>query len=139
APELFGACVADVGVLDMLRFHKFTIGHAWQSDYGYPDDNAEDFHNLHKYSPLHNINTKTPYPPVAIFTSSHDDRVVPLHSFKYIAELQHTAGPLTNSPLVIRVETKAGHGAGKPVAKRIAETTDKYSFISHAIGAKWVD
>ncbi|KAG0360770.1 hypothetical protein BG005_009998 [Podila minutissima] len=139
APELFGACVADVGVLDMLRFHKFTIGHAWQSDYGYPDDNAVDFHNLHKYSPLHNINTQTPYPPVAIFTSSHDDRVVPLHSFKYIAELQYAAGPLTNSPLVIRVETKAGHGAGKPIAKRIAETTDKYSFIAQAIGAKWVD
>ncbi|KAF9579797.1 hypothetical protein BGW38_003802 [Lunasporangiospora selenospora] len=139
APELFGAAVADVGVLDMLRFHKFTIGHAWQSDYGYPDDNKEDFLNLHKYSPLHNINTDKPYPPLALFTSSHDDRVVPLHSFKYIAELQHKAGPLTSNPLVIRVETKAGHGAGKPISKRIAETTDKFSFIASSIGAEWRD
>ncbi|KAG0345385.1 hypothetical protein BG004_003749 [Podila humilis] len=137
APELFGAAVCHVGVLDMLRFHKFTIGHSWQSDYGYPDENEEHFHYLHKYSPLHNINIKRPYPPVAIFTSSHDDRVVPLHSFKYIAELQHTAGPLTEHPLVIRVETKAGHGAGKPIAKRIAETTDEFSFMGQAIGAVW--
>ncbi|KAF8983143.1 hypothetical protein BGZ46_010808 [Entomortierella lignicola] len=139
APELFGAAIAQVGVLDMLRFHKFTIGHAWQSDYGYPDDKAEDFHNLHKYSPLHNVHKNKPYPAIALFTSDHDDRVVPLHSFKYIAELQHTAGPLTSNPLVIRIETKAGHGAGKPTAKRIEETTDKFAFIATTIGATWRD
>ncbi|KAF9165281.1 hypothetical protein BGX20_000661, partial [Mortierella sp. AD010] len=139
APELYGAAVASVGVMDMLRFHKFTIGHAWQSDYGKPDDNKEDFENLYRYSPLHNVSTKHPYPPVALFTSSHDDRVVPLHSYKYIAELQHTAGPLTTSPLLIRVDTKAGHGAGKPIAKRIAETTDQFSFIAISLGIEWRD
>ncbi|KAG0275856.1 hypothetical protein BGZ95_008305 [Linnemannia exigua] len=139
APELFGAAVADVGVMDMLRFHKFTIGHAWQSDYGFPDDKSEDFQTLLKYSPLHNVRKDSPYPPFALFTSDHDDRVVPLHSFKLISELQHTAGPATNNPLVIRIETKAGHGAGKPIAKRIAETTDKIAFIANAIGAKWID
>ena len=139
APELFGAAVASVGVMDMLRFHKFTIGHAWQSDYGKPDDNKEDFENLHRYSPLHNVSTTHSYPPVALFTSSHDDRVVPLHSYKYIAELQHTAGPLTNSPLLIRVDTKAGHGAGKPIDKRIAEITDQFSFIATAMDVEWRD
>ncbi|GJJ71627.1 prolyl oligopeptidase [Entomortierella parvispora] len=139
APELFGAAVASVGVLDMLRFHKFTIGHAWQSDYGYPDDNAEDFHNNHKYSPLHNVHKSMPYPAFALFTSDHDDRVVPLHSFKYIAELQYTAGPLTKNPLVIRIETNAGHGSGKPIAKRIEETTDKFAFIASSIGADWIN
>ncbi|KAF9311558.1 hypothetical protein BG003_007285 [Podila horticola] len=139
APELYGAAVASVGVMDMLRFHKFTIGHAWQSDYGKPDDNKEDFENLYRYSPLHNVSTSHPYPPVALFTSSHDDRVVPLHSYKYIAELQHTAGPLTTSPLLIRVDTKAGHGAGKPTAKRIAEAIDQYSFMAISLGIKWRD
>jgi len=139
APELFGAVIGDVGVLDMLRFHKFTIGHAWQSDYGFPDDKPEDFQTLLKYSPLHNVRKDKPYPAVALFTSDHDDRVVPLHSFKHIAELQHTAGPLTDKPLVIRIETKAGHGAGKPIAKRIAETTDKIAFVAYAVGAKWID
>ncbi|KAF9204633.1 hypothetical protein BGZ49_005065 [Haplosporangium sp. Z 27] len=139
APELFGAAIADVGVLDMLRFHKFTIGHAWQSDYGFPDDNPEDFNTLLKYSPLHNVRKDRPYPAVALFTSDHDDRVVPLHSYKHIAELQHTAGPLTDKPLVIRVETKAGHGAGKPISKRIAETTNKFAFVSYALGAEWTD
>ncbi|GJJ68721.1 hypothetical protein EMPS_01067 [Entomortierella parvispora] len=137
APELFGAAVASVGVMDMLRFHKFTIGHAWQSDFGKPDENKEDFENLRRYSPLHNVSTSHPYPPVALFTSSHDDRVVPLHSYKYIAELQHTAGPLTNSPLLIRVDTKAGHGAGKLIDKRIAEITDQFSFISIALDIEW--
>ncbi|KAG0331232.1 hypothetical protein BG000_011093, partial [Podila horticola] len=138
-PELFGAAVADVSGLDMLRFHKFTIGHSWQSEYGYPDDNAEDFHNLLKYSPLHNVHKNKPYPAFALFTSDHDDRVVPLHSYKHIAELQHTAGPLTKNPLVLRTQTKTGHGAGKPLTKRIEDTTDKFSFIAAAIGATWRD
>ncbi|KAF9933939.1 hypothetical protein FBU30_003883 [Linnemannia zychae] len=139
APDLFGAVLGDVGVMDMLRFHKFTIGHAWQSDYGFPDDKPEDFQTLLKYSPLHNVHKDKPYPAVALFTSDHDDRVVPLHSFKHISELQHTAGPLTSNPLVIRIETKAGHGAGKPITKRIVETTDKIAFAAYAIGAKWID
>ncbi|KAG0056592.1 hypothetical protein BGZ83_004374 [Gryganskiella cystojenkinii] len=138
-PELFGAAVAEVAGLDMLRFHKFTIGHAWQSEYGYPDDNSEDFHNLLKYSPLHNIHKNKPYPAFALFTSDHDDRVVPLHSFKHIAELQHTAGPFTKNPLILRTQTKAGHGAGKPLTKRIEDTTDKFSFIAAALGATWRD
>ncbi|GJJ73050.1 prolyl oligopeptidase [Entomortierella parvispora] len=138
-PELFGAAVAEVAGLDMLRFHKFTIGHSWQAEYGYPDDNAEEFHNLLKYSPLHNVHKDKPYPAVALFTSDHDDRVVPLHSYKHIAELQYTAGPWTKNPLILRVETKAGHGAGKPLAKRIAETSDKFAFIATAIGATWRD
>ncbi|KAF9576692.1 hypothetical protein EC968_005465 [Mortierella alpina] len=125
APELFGAAVAEVSGLDMLRFHKFTIGHSWQSEYGYPDENAEDFHNLLKYSPLHNVHRNKPYPAFALFTSDHDDRVVPLHSYKHIAELQYTAGPLTQNPLVLRTQTKTGHGAGKPLIKRIEDTTDK--------------
>ncbi|KAG0314380.1 hypothetical protein BGZ99_008170, partial [Dissophora globulifera] len=138
-PELYGAAVAEVSGLDMLRFHKFTIGHSWQSEYGYPDDNAEDFHNLLKYSPLHNVHKNKPYPALALFTSEHDDRVVPLHSYKHIAELQHTAGPWTKNPLVLRTQTKTGHGAGKPLTKRIEDTTDKFSFIAAAIGATWRD
>ncbi|KAF9965914.1 hypothetical protein BGZ70_003818 [Mortierella alpina] len=137
APDLFGAAVAEVAGLDMLRFHQFTIGHSWQSEYGYPDDSAEDFHNLLTYSPLHNVNRNKPYPAFALLTSDHDDRVVPLHSYKHIAELQHTAGPFTKNPLVLRTQTKAGHGAGKPLAKRIEDTTDKFSFIAAAIGATW--
>ncbi|GJJ71629.1 prolyl oligopeptidase [Entomortierella parvispora] len=139
APELFGAAVAEVSGLDMLRFHKFTIGHSWQSEYGYPDDTVEDFHNLLKYSPLHNVHKNKPYPAFALFTADHDDRVVPLHSYKHIAELQHTAGPLTRNPLVLRTATKTGHGEGKPLAKRIEETTDKFAFIAAAIGATWRD
>ncbi|KAF9897310.1 hypothetical protein BX616_005827 [Lobosporangium transversale] len=139
APELFGAAVSDVGLSDMLRFHKFTIGHAWQSDYGRPDDDKEDFEYLLKYSPLHNVQTEKPYPAVALFTSSHDDRVVPLHTFKLIAELQYKAGGLTDKPLVARIETKAGHGFGKPLTKRIEEITDRFSFIAYAVGAKWED
>ncbi|GJJ79234.1 prolyl oligopeptidase [Entomortierella parvispora] len=139
APELFGAAVAEVSGLDMLRFHKFTIGHTWQSEYGYPDDKAEDFRNILKYSPVHNVHKTKPYPAFALFTADHDDRVPPLHSYKHIAELQHTAGPMTNNPLVLRVQTKAGHGAGKPLAKRIEETTDKFAFIAAAIGATWRD
>ncbi|KAG0259288.1 hypothetical protein DFQ27_004155 [Actinomortierella ambigua] len=139
APELFGAAVADVGVLDMLRFQCFTIGHAWCSDYGNAHDNEEEFKYLYKYSPYHNVTTTHPYPPTLITTSNYDDRVVPLHSYKFTAEIQHTAGPLTDSPLLLRVDTRAGHGAGKPIKKRIEEVTDKFSFIAVALGAKWVD
>lgn len=111
APELFGCAIADVGVMDMLRFHKFTIGHAWKSDYGDPDL-KDDFEILLKYSPLHNVQSNTEYPAVLITTSDHDDRVVPLHSLKFLATLQHCL-PNNNRPIMGRIETKAGHGAGK--------------------------
>ena len=117
APELFGCAMADVGVMDMLRFSKFTIGHAWKSDYGDPEK-EEDFAVLKRYSPVHTVKPNHAYPAVMLLTSDHDDRVVPLHSYKYIAALQHE-NPNNAKPLLIRIETKAGHGAGKPTKKRV--------------------
>ncbi|CAG8481670.1 6172_t:CDS:10 [Paraglomus occultum] len=137
APELFGAAVSDVGVLDLLRYHKFTIGHAWKSDYGDPDK-EEDFGYIYKYSPLHNVQSEKPYPSVLVTTSDHDDRVPPLHSYKFIAQLQHVAKNNPN-PLAIRIGVKAGHGAGKPTKKRLEEAADKFSFILMALGADWTD
>ncbi|RHZ70796.1 hypothetical protein Glove_267g43 [Diversispora epigaea] len=137
APELFGVCVSDVGVLDMLRFHKFTTGYFWKSDYGDPDK-KEDFEYIYKWSPLHNVQTKKPYPAVLLNTGDHDDRVSPLHSYKYIATLQH-AVKNNPKPLLIRVYTNVGHGSGKPTQKIINETVDKFSFIALAIDAKWVE
>ena len=132
-PDLFGAALPAVGVMDMLRFHKFTIGWAWIVDYGSPD-NPEDFKALHAYSPLHNIRAGAKYPPTLVTTADHDDRVVSGHSFKYAAALQHAQeGP---APIVIRIETKAGHGAGKPTAKLIAETADKWAFLEQALNMK---
>jgi prolyl oligopeptidase len=130
-PELFGAALPAVGVMDMLRFNKFTIGHAWVSDYGSPED-PEEFQALYAYSPLHNLNKGIPYPATLITTADHDDRVVPAHSFKFAAALQeaHT-GP---APVLIRIETKAGHGAGKPTTKRIAEAADKLAFLVETLG-----
>jgi prolyl oligopeptidase len=125
-PELFGAALPAVGVMDMLRFHKFTIGWAWTSDYGSADD-PKQFQVLHAYSPLHNIKPGTKYPATLVTTADHDDRVVPGHSFKYAAALQAAqAGP---DPVLIRVETKAGHGAGKPTTKQIEEAADKLAFL----------
>jgi prolyl oligopeptidase len=138
-PDRIGCVVSDVGPSDMLRFHKFTIGANWQSDYGRPDDSSEDFHYLLKYSPLHTVHKKHPYPAVALFTSTMDDRVVPLHAYKFVAELQYIAGPLTTKPLVVRVESDAGHGLGKPLTKRLEEITDKFAFIAWALDAKWTD
>ncbi len=125
-PDLFGAALPDVGVMDMLRFHKFTIGWAWTSDYGSPD-NAEDFKAIYAYSPLHNLKSGTKYPPTLITTADHDDRVVPAHSFKFAAALQ--AAQAGDAPTLIRIETKAGHGAGKPTAKIIEELTDRWGFL----------
>ena len=125
-PELFGAALPAVGVMDMLRFNKFTIGWAWTSDYGSPDD-PQQFAVLRAYSPLHNIKPGTHYPPTLITTADHDDRVVPGHSFKFAATMQAAqAGP---APILIRIETKAGHGAGKPTAKQIEEAADKFAFL----------
>ena len=127
-PDLYGAALPEVGVMDMLRFHKFTIGWAWTSDYG-SSDNVEDFKAIYAYSPLHNLKPGTKYPPTMISTADHDDRVVPGHSFKFAATMQaDQAGP---APVLIRVETKAGHGAGKPISKIIDETADEWAFVAH--------
>jgi prolyl oligopeptidase len=126
-PELYGAALPDVGVMDMLRFHKFTIGWAWTSDYGSPDD-PEQFKTLYAYSPLHNLKPGTCYPATLVTTADHDDRVVPSHSFKFIARLQEVQS--CANPVLIRIETKAGHGAGKPTAKLIEELADTYGFLT---------
>jgi len=132
-PDLFGAALPEVGVMDMLRFHKFTIGWAWTSDYG-SSDNPEEFKALYAYSPLQNLKPGTKYPPTLIATSDHDDRVVPGHSFKFAATMQaDQAGP---APVLIRIETKAGHGAGKSITKLIDETADTWSFLAHTLDMK---
>lgn len=125
-PDLFAAALPAVGVLDMLRFNKFTIGWAWTSDYGTPE-NPDDFKVLYAYSPYHNLKPGTRYPSTLITTADHDDRVVPAHSFKFAAALQAAhQGP---NPVLIRIETQAGHGAGKPTAKRIEEAADRWAFL----------
>jgi prolyl oligopeptidase len=132
-PDLFGVTLPEVGVMDMLRFHKFTIGWAWTSDYGSSDDPAE-FKAIYAYSPLHNLKPGTKYPPTLIATSDHDDRVVPGHSFKFAATIQaDQAGP---APVLIRIETKAGHGAGKSITKLIDETADTWAFVAHNLDMK---
>lgn len=125
-PELFGAALPAVGVMDMLRFHRFTIGWAWVSEYGSADD-PEQFRTLYAYSPLHNLRPGTAYPATLVTTADHDDRVVPGHSFKFAAALQAAQGG--EAPTLIRVETKAGHGAGKPTAKLIEEAADRWAFL----------
>ena len=125
-PDLFGAALPAVGVMDMLRFHKFTIGWAWVTDYG-SADSAAQFPYLYRYSPLHNIRAGTRYPATLVTTADHDDRVVPGHSFKFTAALQAAqAGP---QPVLIEIETKAGHGAGKPTSKLIEEQADRFAFL----------
>lgn len=133
-PDLFGANICHVGVLDMVRYASFTVGHAWASDYGDPKE-REHFENLIKYSPYHNIpESVNRYPATLLLTGDHDDRVVPAHSLKYIAQLQHKLGKrLPNTPLLIRVDTKAGHGFGKPVSKTIDEYADIYSFLYNVL------
>ncbi len=130
-PDLFGAALPAVGVMDMLRFHKFTIGWAWVTDYG-SADSAAQFPYLYKYSPLHNIRAGTRYPATLVTTADHDDRVVPGHSFKFTAALQAAqAGP---QPVLIEIETKAGHGAGKPTSKLIEEQADRFAFLVRNLG-----
>jgi len=132
-PDLFGAALPAVGVMDMLRFHKFTIGWAWVSDYGSSDD-PEGFEYLHAYSPYHNLELGTEYPAIMVTTADHDDRVVPGHSFKYAARLQEVqAGP---APTLIRIQTKAGHGAGKPTMMVIEEQADRWAFIVKNLGMR---
>jgi len=132
-PDLFGAALPAVGVMDMLRFQKFTIGWAWVSDYG-SSENADDFKALYAYSPLHNIKPRTAYPATLVTTADHDDRVWPGHSFKFAATLQ--AAQSGTAPVLIRIETKAGHGAGKPTSKIIEEIADRWAFLVKTLGMK---
>ena len=126
-PELFGACLPAVGVMDMLRYHKFTIGWAWASDYGTADESEAMFRYLYSYSPLHNCHPDR-YPPTLITTADRDDRVVPAHSFKFAAALQHAQ--MGDSPVLVRIETRAGHGGGTPTSKRIEQATDTLAFLA---------
>jgi prolyl oligopeptidase len=129
-PELFAVAIPQVGVMDMLRFHTFTIGWNWIADYG-SSDNPEEFKALYAYSPLHNLKPGTRYPATLVTTADHDDRVVPAHSFKYAATLQAAqAGP---APVLIRVDTKSGHGASN-TKKQIESTADIYAFVLHHLG-----
>ncbi|CEG50038.1 prolyl endopeptidase [Plasmopara halstedii] len=149
-PDLYRCVVGAVGVMDMLRFHKFTIGHAWRTDYGDPEV-ANDFHYILRYSPVHNVpHADSPamqklaerggFPSVLLTTGDHDDRVVPLHSYKLIAELQYQLGNSESqtNPLLIRIDTKSGHGAGKPTTKIIEETSEVFAFIAWNLGAPFV-
>jgi prolyl oligopeptidase len=130
-PDLFGACLPAVGVMDMLRFHKFTAGRFWVDDYG-SSDNAEEFKALLKYSPYHNLKPGTKYPATLVTTADTDDRVVPGHSFKFAAALQHDQAG--DRPVLIRIETRAGHGAGKPTTKLIEEVADQWAFLVKSLG-----
>ena len=142
-PDLFRVAIPQVGVMDMLRYHKFTIGWNWASDYGTSEDSKEMFRYLKGYSPLHNLKPGVRYPATLITTADHDDRVVPAHSFKFAATLQEcqTATQRKSKevlpPTLIRIDSKAGHGAGKPLAKQIEEQADIYSFILYNMGLTW--
>jgi prolyl oligopeptidase len=131
--ELFGAALPAVGVMDMLRFHKFTIGWAWVSDYGSPDD-PEQFKTIYAYSPLHNLQAGRAYPATLITTADHDDRVVPGHSFKFAATLQAAQGGA--GPVLIRIQSQAGHGLGKSTVVEIAERGDILAFLTRALGVE---
>ena len=133
-PELYAVALPAVGVMDMLRFHLFTIGHGWVVEYGC-SDNAKQFEYLYKYSPLHNLREGVSYPATLVTTADHDDRVVPAHSFKFAATLQHCH--TGEKPVLIRIDTNAGHGAGKPTAKRIEEAADTFAFIFENTNTKY--
>ncbi len=133
-PDLFAVAIPQVGVMDMLRYHKFTIGWNWASDYGTSEDSREMFEYLHGYSPLHNLKPGVSYPATLVTTADHDDRVVPAHSFKFAATLQECH--VGNNPVLIRIDTKAGHGGGKPMAKILEEQADIYGFIMHNLKMK---
>ncbi len=132
-PELFGACLPAVGVMDMLKFHTWTVGRFWTADYGSVED-ADQFKALRAYSPYHNLKKGTCYPPTMITTGDHDDRVYPAHSFKFAAAAQEAQG--CPNPMLIRIEVRAGHGAGKPTTKRIEEAADMWSFLVRHLGVK---
>ncbi|MCL3779700.1 S9 family peptidase [Prolixibacteraceae bacterium JC049] len=131
-PDLFSAAIPQVGVMDMLRYHKFTIGWAWAGDYGTSEDSKEMFEYLLNYSPYHTIKAGGDYPAIMATTADHDDRVVPAHTFKYMARMQELASG--KNPTIVRIESKAGHGAGKPTSKWIEEYTDIWAFIFYNLG-----
>ena len=133
-PDLYAVCLPQVGVMDMLRYHKFTIGWGWAVEYG-SSDNAEQFPYIYKYSPVHNIKKGTAYPATLVMTADHDDRVVPAHSFKFAATMQYAQAG--DAPVLIRIDSKAGHGAGKPTSKRIDEAADMYAFLFQNIGVPY--
>jgi prolyl oligopeptidase len=132
-PELFGAALPEVGVMDMLRFHRFTIGWAWVTEYGSSDD-PEQFKTLYAYSPLHRIKPNTVYPPTLVMTGDHDDRVLPGHSYKFAAALQ--AAQSGEAPILLRVETQAGHGSQTPTSKQIEAAADRLAFLEWALRAE---
>ncbi|RYD52882.1 MAG: S9 family peptidase [Sphingobacteriales bacterium] len=134
-PDLFGVAFPAVGVLDMLRYHTFTAGAGWAYDYGTSNDSKEMFQYLYQYSPVHNVRKGTCYPATMVFTGDHDDRVVPAHSFKFAAELQQAQS--CSKPTLIRIETNAGHGAGKSTAQQVAEQADKWAFMWWNMGLKY--
>lgn len=134
-PDLYAVAIPQVGVMDMLRYHKFTIGWNWAPDYGTSEDSEEMFKYLYSYSPLHNLKPGTSYPATLVTTADHDDRVVPAHSFKFAATLQAcNAGP---NPQLIRIDSKAGHGGGKPLDKVLEEQADIYAFIMYYTGTRF--
>lgn len=138
-PSLYGAGVAQVPVADMLRFHRFTVGSLWRGEYGFAEDDAADFRALLAYSPVHRVvapaSAAAQLPSLLVTTADHDDRVVPLHSFKVVAALQAVAGasPHQTRPLLARIEEQAGHGAGKPTAKVLDELADVYAFLHNEL------
>ena len=134
-PDLFGAVLSTVPVIDMLRYHKFTVGSYWTPEYGNAEENPEHFEFMMKYSPLHNVKAGETYPPLLIISADTDDRVVPAHAKKFAATLQHEAP--SKNPLMLRIETKAGHGLGKPVSKLIEEYSEIYTFLLKVIGSEW--
>ncbi len=134
-PELFGAVLAQVGVMDMLRFDKFTIGWAWKADYGAPSENAAEFKAIYKYSPVHNVRPGVSYPPTLIMTADHDDRVFPAHSFKFAAAMQAEQAE-AGRPVLIRVETRAGHGGGMPLSKQVDLAVDQFAFLVKELGMR---
>ncbi|MEM9053045.1 MAG: prolyl oligopeptidase family serine peptidase, partial [Bacteroidota bacterium] len=133
-PDLFAVALPAVGVMDMLRFQKFTVGKGWIPEYGSSEASEEEFKALHAYSPLHNLKADTEYPSTLVTTGDHDDRVVPAHSFKFAATLQEAHSG--DNPVLIRVETDAGHGAGKPIAKVIEEQADIWAFTLSEMGVE---
>jgi prolyl oligopeptidase len=131
-PDLYGAVVCEVPVIDMLRYHKFTVGHFWVPEYGNAEENPEHFRFMLAYSPLHNVREGTAYPPTLITSADTDDRVVPAHAKKFAATLQ--AAQTGDNPILIRIETRAGHGLGKPTSKIIDERADVYAFLFNVLG-----
>jgi prolyl oligopeptidase len=134
-PDLFGAVVSQVPVADMLRYQHFTAGRYWTVEYGDAGSDPEAFEWLMAYSPYHNVASGVSYPPLLITTAESDDRVVPMHSLKLAAAMQHAAGGASEHPLLVRIETRAGHGLGKPTSKLVDESADIFAFLLHHLSS----